>query len=228
MSDNLSIIANDGETEIKTNKWDILALLTKAGSGLTGKWWAPTVAELLSVVIPNQKIDRVITWVGILEYKLKDIEADVVQQKMRTEEFTDLLEDGVIQASRALSEERKGYIASLLKNSLTDDELRHMQDKRLLELLGQINDAEVLLLQSHTRKTRYDKEFQERHKSILHPPAAHMNAAQEVIDQAAMHKQFLSHLISLELLERLNSSYQVTELGRLLLRRIDVLGAEER
>jgi hypothetical protein len=48
---------------------------------------------------------------------------------------------------RALwSEERRDYIASFLKNGLTNEEMTHVQQKKLLSILGELNDAEIIFL----------------------------------------------------------------------------------
>jgi hypothetical protein len=45
-----------------------------------------------------------------------------------------------------LSDERKEYIANLLKNSLTREDLDHAGKKKLLSLLGELLDPEIILL----------------------------------------------------------------------------------
>jgi hypothetical protein len=102
------------------------------------------IVEAITTVIPNQKLERLVDFVQILNYKIKNAERKIEDHELKTEEFTDLLEDALGQASRALSKERLEYIASLLKNSLTDEELEHFGKKKLLSLLNELNDAEVI------------------------------------------------------------------------------------
>ena len=52
--------------------------------------------------------------------------------QMNTSEGIDLTEDALVQASRALTEERRLYIANLLRNSLTKEEIGHDQKKKCL------------------------------------------------------------------------------------------------
>jgi len=236
-----SIIANDEEVKLKTNKADIAALLVKGTVGVI-PLWGPMIAETLTAIIPNQKMDRVISFLSILEYKLKDIEGDVLKQKMQTEEFTDLLEDGFVQASRALSEERKQYIASMLKNGLSSEELDHLEKKTLLQILGQLNDAELIILKAESLPHDKIADFWKTHESSLDYNRPTFGCGQEVVDKAAVRNTFRQHLVQLGLLgpryskpkkgempefdDRTGalkaSSYSVTSLGDLLLRYVDL------
>jgi hypothetical protein len=153
----------------------------------------------------------------------------------------------MIQSARAIDDERIAQIASLLKNSLTDAELRHLQDKRLLQLLGELNDAEVVLLKSYTAAARRDNKWNQKHEAILRSPRAYIGASQEQLDHATLHRQFEANLTRLGLLQPKVKSwkkgtlpdldettgqpkvshFEITSLGRMLLRRIDFLGERE-
>jgi hypothetical protein len=126
MSDKLTIKAKDEEIEIKTNRSDIAAALIRGVVG-AAPFVGPIIAETLSATIPNQKTDRIITFVKVLEDKINYLEEDLLNEKFRSEEFADLLEDGLQLASRALSHERKEYIANLLKNGLVNEEQTHVE-----------------------------------------------------------------------------------------------------
>jgi hypothetical protein len=144
MNNELSII-KDVLPMLDDNKSDHLA---RIGGLLLGN--VPVVGSILTevfkTVIPNQKEERVRIFVEVLAEKLKYIDDDVLNLKMRSEEFTDLLEDAIPQAARAMNKDRQSYIASALKNSLTDEQLEHIEKKKLLQLLNEVNDAEVLFL----------------------------------------------------------------------------------
>ncbi len=72
------------------------------------------IGEAITKVIPNQKLERLVDFVQVLNYKIKNAERKIEEHELKTEEFTDLLEDALGQASRAFSKERLEYIASLL------------------------------------------------------------------------------------------------------------------
>ena len=73
-----------------------------------------------------------------------------------------------------LSEERKEQIASLLKNSLSLGDLTHAEDKVLLSILGQLNDAEIVILRSYDLPQGEERAFRQRHMAILERPVAMM------------------------------------------------------
>lgn len=130
----------------------------------------PIVAELFRNIIPNQRHDRIADFLRMLNEKLQTLEEDFLKEKMRTEEFVDLFEDGAYQAARALTDERKERIASLLKNSLTSDELSHVQEKKLLSLLGELNDAELVILKYHglNMDPARANEYLETHQDVIY------------------------------------------------------------
>lgn len=227
---------------MSTKGTDIATIL---GKGLVGAipFVGPLAAEIVGAVIPNQRVDRIESLLKILESKISDEDKPKIKERITTPESVDLIEDGFIQASRALSEERKEYIALLLKNSLTDDDLKHIEYKRLLSILGELNDLEVLILNSHTKyhgKPEH-KEFWEAHEDALTLPRTHMGSSQEEIDKHTIFQTHRVHLANLGLLKMRfkkpkrgetpefdektgmikAQGYDITGLGRLLLRSID-------
>ena len=227
---------------MNTKKTDIATIIGKGALGAI-PFFGPLMAEVLGAIVPNQRIERIESFLKLLESKISEEDKEKIQKKIAYPGFVDLVEDSLIQVSRALSEKRKEYISALLKNGLTDDELEHIEYKRLLFILGELNDIEVLILKSHTMHgvgSDY-REFLETHKNALTPPRAHPGSPQELIDKDAIHQSYRSHLVNLGLLQARfktpkrgelpefddktgmlkRQSYNSTELGRLLLRSID-------
>jgi len=203
--------------------------------------------EAVGVVIPNQRMDRVVLTMKIFAKKIDYIEADVLRLKMLSEEFTDLLEDAIPQAARALSDERREYIASFLKNGLTNEELTHVQQKKLLSILGELNDAEIIFLRYESLRPNEQDEFFEQHKVVLAPIAAPIGAPVHEHDQRALRISFQEKLLALGLLanhfkvqagkppdldEKTGmlkvQRRSVTQLGRALLRYIDQPASSDR
>lgn len=227
---------------MNTKRTDVVAII---GKGLLGAipFVGPLAAEIVGAVIPNQRIDRIESLLKLLESKIPEEDRLKVKERFISSDSVDLIEDGFIQASRALSENRKEYIASLLKNSLTDNDLKHIEYKRLLSILGELNDLEVLILKSKTvhRMDPKHSEFWEAHEDALTSPRAYMGSTQEEIDKYTIYQTHKSHLVNLGLLKAKfkkpkrgelpefddktgmikAQSYDITSLGRLLLRSID-------
>ena len=227
---------------MNTKRTDVAAII---GKGLLGAipFVGPLAAEIVGAVIPNQRIDRIESLLKLLESKIPEEDRLKVEERFISSDSVDLIEDGFIQVSRALSENRKEYIASLLKNSLTDNDLKHIEYKRLLSILGELNDLEVLILKSKTvhRMDPKHNEFWKAHEDALTSPRAHMGSTLEEIDKHTIYQTHKSHLVNLGLLEAKfkkpkrgelpefddktgmikAQSYDITSLGRLLLRSID-------
>ena len=226
--------------DIDVKKSDLIASALKGVCG-TLPLVGSSVAEIIGYVIPNQRIDRIASLLKALEAKIDPKEKAKVEARMLKEKSVDLMEDGFLQAARALSEERIEYIASLLKNSLTDEDLERSAYKRLLFLLGEINDVEVIILKSYSIYGAEHQEFWENHKEVLAVPAAYFGASQEEIDKHAIYETYKANLAHLGLLrirfkkpkrgelpeldEKTGmvkaSGHDITSLGRLLLRSID-------
>ena len=161
-------------------------------------------AELLSVVIPNFKQQRYDKFVGEIEDRVTSLEGEAkerAESRSHSPEFADLFEDGARQAVRALSDERIEHIVNILENSLTDEEMNHAQRKRLLELLGQINDVELLLLQGEALYPDESRQFWQKHQDIVPQPAV-LSSPQEVVDKSIAYNSYKEHLDDLGLLKR--------------------------
>jgi hypothetical protein len=215
------------------------------GKGVLGAipFVGPLAAEIIGTIIPNQRIDRIESLLKILESKIPKEDIQKVERNINSPQAIDLIEDGFIHGSRALSEERKEYIASLLKNSLTDDEVKYIHYKRLLSILSEINDLEVLILKSKVmhRLNPDHEEFWNKHRDVLMGPTANLGSSQDSVDQYTIHQTHRSHLVFLGLLKAKfknlkrgelpefddktgmikANGYDISSLGRLLLRAID-------
>lgn len=220
----------------KNNKNDLMAKVTRSIVGAV-PFAGQLLCELVEEVIPNQKIDRLIRFVEILDKKLSALEKKFIEQEVQIEECADLFEEGLRQASRALSEERKEYIASLITNGLSSNDISYNESKHLLRILSEINDIEIIWLRFHLVPTiGGDEEFREKHRNILKPINATLTATQEIRDKEALQNSYIQHLVQLGLLKNKYSSglrfdstgedilkvtgHEITPLGRLLLRQI--------
>lgn len=231
---------------MKNKMGDIAIILGKTALGSIPTV-GPLVAEIIGNLIPDLRFKRIFSLLEALESKVDPAEKAKVEAKILEEESIDLMEDGFLQAARALSQERIDYIASLLKNSLTDKDLEHIAYKKLLSILGEINDLEVLLLKLHSVRTMVKREeFRAKYKEALTKPVAYLMAPQEEVDKEAIYESYETNLVRLGLIKMRfrkpmrgespefdektgmmkSSGYDITDLGKLLLRSIDQ-GEEE-
>lgn len=226
---------------LKDNNLDRAVSLAK---GVLGA--APVVgsimAEVVGAVIPNQRIERITKFVEILDKKLDEVSQDIIRLKVQDEYFIDLLEEGFILASRAITDKRKEHIATIIKNSITNEELSHLEEKKLLNILSELSDAEIIILQFYALIGQDQKVYLTKHRDIIQAPIVHIGSSSEEINREAIYKTFKQNLVSLNLLipryakPKKNelpefddktgmikaNGYNVTTLGRLLLAYLDL------
>jgi len=225
------------DKNISKNKTsDYLAILGKSTIGWL-PFAGPLLSEIIGEIIPNQKLDRLIRFAEILDDKLSVLDKEVVKREMQQEDCVDFFEEGLRQASRALSEERKAYIATLITNGLSEKAINYNESKHLLRILGEINDIEIIWLRFYLVPTiEGDREFRDKHSAILGHVVATLAATSEVKDKAALQNSYIQHLVQLGLLKNtyggglsFNSTaegilevkgHEITQLGKLLLHQI--------
>lgn len=203
------------------------------------------LAEVAGSIIPNQRVDRIADFAAKLEERIADLEEAQVRNELHDEEFTDLLEESLRQASRAVSEDRRKYLASLVANSLSIEAVKHSDTKHLMRILGELNDVEVLWLRHYLVPTLGgDEEFRELHKDIFEPVTATTSSSPEELDEHALQQSYRDHLVRLGLVkeylrkgkdglpefDRMTgqpkvSRWEASQLGRLLLRSIGMINA---
>jgi hypothetical protein len=192
--------------------------------------------------------DRIAKFAAALDARLAALDQEFVRSKLTDENFTDLVEDGLRQAARSLSDERREYIASIIANGLSSEQIEFAESKHLLKILGEINDVEVIWLRFYLVATiGGDKDYREKHESVLKPAIACIGAPQEDLDKSALQESYKEHLGQIGLLEcRYDTDirtrqpvfdsftgglkvrgYQITLLGKLLLRHIGLANDEE-
>lgn len=198
------------------------------------------LAEIAGSIIPKQRVDRIADFAVKLEQRIQNLEKNSVVEALNDEEFTDLTEEALRQASRSTSPERREYLAALLSSSLSSDAITYAETKHLMRILGELTDVEVIWLRSYLDPTiGGDQEFRQLHASVLNPISAHMGSSENEVDAEALQKSYRDHLIRLGLVgaeirkdrdgspefDRFSGNFkisyhQTSRLGRLLLKQI--------
>lgn len=221
---------NTNKSDLAPTSADYVASSAKTALG-TVPFIGSLLAEIAGIVIPNQRIDRVVAFAKELDERLASLEQEFVRSQLTNENFTDLMEESLRQATRAMTEERREYIASIIANSLSSEHIEYAEAKHLLRIPGEINDVEMVWLRFYLVPTiGADKEYREKHNSILKHIPAVMGASQGVLDKSTLQDSYKEHLAELGLLERKYEmdtrgtemrlkikGYNITRLGRLLL-----------
>ena len=80
------------------------------------------LSEVVGAIIPDQRMDRLVKYIKILDTKVQKINSDLLEIAKQNELAIDLIEEGFVQASRSLSNERREYIANVVANGISDEE----------------------------------------------------------------------------------------------------------
>ncbi|WP_017733123.1 hypothetical protein [Nafulsella turpanensis] len=230
--------------ELSSNKTDLLASLAKSSVGIV-PFAGPLLSEIVGSVIPNQRIDRLAKYIKVLDEKLSSIPVEKITKLINNEEFIDLIEEGFFQASRAISDDRRKYIASIVSNGIADDSIELLGSKYLLKILEELNDVEIIWLKSYYNSSiGGDQEFMKKHENVLTPIYATADDDETSNNKSAIQKSYKEHLERIELIKRSirfnrstglpeydkntgepKISYRkITPLGKLLLDRMGLIG----
>jgi len=233
--------------ELDNKSVDILASAVK---GLVGAvpFAGTLVAEFVGYILPNQRLERITKFLKNFDLRISKLEQERVKAQLLNEGFSDLFEESLKQASHSLTDDRRSYIASLLANSIKEQDIEYIEAKHLLRILAELNDIEIIWLRYYLTLTiGGDVQFRETHEKILTPISATMSDLTDVVDKESLQKNYKEHLARLGLLrhryeidrktkmpefdsitgEQKVSGYQITALGRLLLRYIGLSSGEE-
>ena len=235
------------QDNLKNNKSDLIAFVTKSVVGVV-PFAGTLLSELVGVVIPNQRVERLIKYVKELEQKISQIPKDVIENLKSNEQFIDLFEEGFVQASRAMTDERRGYIASIVSNGITDESIKLEESKFLLKILQELNDVEIIWLRFYKVPTMGgDEEFRKKHNNVLSSVQAYKGADKEILQKAALQNSYKKHLERIGLIKnhiRMGSKTNIpefdsftgqskvtysdiTQLGNMLLEQIGVIEDEK-
>jgi len=201
------------------------------------------LAELVGTLVPQQRVDRLVKFSLELEARMSSLDREMVRAKLSDENFTDLFEETATHAVRAVSEERKQYLAALLVNGIDATKISYIESKHLLRLLGELNDIEIIWLRFYLDRSRDgDTEFRNKHADTLTIIPPTIGADQSTRDKYTIGQSYKNHLADLGLLnpvykkKSFNSNmpefdsngrmvvsyYELTGLGAMLLRQISL------
>ena len=202
------------------------------------------IAELLTITIPNQRQDRVVIFLRKLAERLDMLEGQSGDILSRPDKV-DFVEEGGRQAARALSPQRIGYIVEAVSRGLTSEEAEVIRRKRLLTLLGELDDDELAMLNAYGQAYGQDMhEVREVWEGIDRPEPASLDSTTDEVDREELFEAGNAHLLRLGLLKKqypflrrgelpefdkdkgeFQHELEVSYLGRMLLREIGLPSA---
>lgn len=186
--------------DIQKNKTDFIASVAKSVVGFV-PFAGTLLSELIGTIIPNQRIDRLTKYVQELDSRILEIQVDNINELINNEEFVDLLEEGFVQASRAISDERRSYIASIITNGITNESIKYSESKYLMKILAELNDIEVIWLRYYMDVSLGgDEEFREKHENVLTPVRSFLGSDKETLNKSSLQDSYIAHLERLQLI----------------------------
>lgn len=230
---------NDGQANsdgLEDNYRDKLTAIGRAAAGsipLAGG----ILAEVVGAVIPGQRADRITAYLRALTSRVEELEAEIRDGIVGNPEKIHLIEEGGLQSARATSPERIELIVEAVTRGLSAEDAEVIRRKRLLLILGELDDDEVNLLNAYGRS--YAGSDRRAFEQINRPDPPHLQSDPSVIDQNQLYELGKTHLIRLGLIKKNYGSIkkgvvpefdpshgdfkhrlEVSYLGRMLLREI--------
>lgn len=211
--------------ELSSNRRDQLISVAKATAAAV-PFVGGVISELLTETVPELRFDRVVAFIRELDEELQRLGARLedVEKNLQSEQGIDLFEEGILQASRAISSERKLRLARLIARSLGEKELEYEKSKTLLNLYRDLTDPEVIWLLYYSMNPTFDaghhSQWREKHPDVLVPISVAMDTPQEQRERAVMQDLWKANLESAGLIRSRRKSMTITTLGRMLVESI--------
>jgi hypothetical protein len=166
----------------------------------------PVLAEIVGMLIPNQRQDRI---ADFLKHLQAIISEDDLERIKTLPERMEILEEGMLQAGLTPHRDRIPRIAQITAKGITQDEIDRDRISLLLETVKQVNTTDLILLTSYEllRQNPYGnnaelEKFQKKHETILIVNGEDYLKRQEKINFL---KRYETHLVSLGLLGKIDA-----------------------
>lgn len=238
-------MSND-EPPLGAGPSDHVAAMLRMGAGAV-PFAGAAFNELITLVIPGVRQSRVESYLRFLKSKVDELSEEQLKIKLTSEIAIDVVEEGAFQAVRALSDDRRDQITNAVAFGLRGDQQELIEAKRMLQLLRELDEAQVILLASKLMKNYNDANFRSRHANVLEPVLAHLQSTRDELDRSIVQSIGEQKLLTLGLIRRRFSKPKkgefpefdektgmvkatgtdITPLGKLLLRRIGLAEEED-
>lgn len=182
-----------GKDKLEPRKEDFIASFAKGAVGAV-PMIGPAIAELLGSIIPNQRLDRVVTFLEELERRLTSVEVKVLSENTLA---IDLFEDAVIVASRALTNARNKHVVAFMKSSVSTNLADYEIRKKLLYILQELTDRDIEILRS-IQVHGYQLSESEKYPVSISEASFRTLSEHEKIDYYATQEVWPLHILTLE------------------------------
>ena len=111
-----------------------------------------------------------------------------------------MIDEAVRQAMHSVVEDRREKIASLTAHALSAEQAHEERFQRLLAILGQLTDSELVILRAHVF-SREGRRTAEENEHLLYTEGVSLGASEEVLNVETLRASFVEHLKTLGLLD---------------------------
>ena len=224
--------------ELDKNWKDHTANATKLASSLVPLVGGP-LGEVIVGAIPRLRQDRIVEYLRLLNERVDALEKKNVERILADVERIDLIEAGGHLAARATTSERISRITEVVFRGLCAEQTNLIRRKRLLGLLGEIDDDEISLLNAYGQSINLGAS--EAWDAVNRPPPVHLGSPAEEVDNEKLYELGKQNLLRLGLLERkfdnvkkgeyppfdpksggFKSRVQISYLGKMLLKEVGI------
>lgn len=212
-------------SDLDTNTRDRLVSVAQGVAGACPVV-GPILSEAIGQLIPNQRLDRVVSFLKTLEEDFANVQSrlDCIERNTATPEGLDILEEGMLQAARSVSEDRQKWLAAIVGSSLSSESLKYEESRKLLNLYRELADPELIWLiyisEPQALSSAYHQQLMNQYPDILQPASRSYGRSQEEADRSALQDGYKNTLLRLGLatLKQNGKTLEISPLGRLLVR----------
>lgn len=215
--------------------------LLAIGKGVAGICpYGGVISEVVSSVIPGQRVDRITEYLRQLSVRVDKLDEQVKNNIVNSPNKVDLIEEGGHQAARAVSQDRIDMIVSAVERGLTEDDADVLRRKRLLRVLGELDDDELVLLNAYGQSYGVGMGSMDRDpfEDVNRPRSPSLNSGEEELERYQLFQAGKNSLVRHNLLRKnygvkkgqlpefdahegdFKHRVEVSQLGRMLLKEI--------
>ena len=213
-------------SQLDPNSKDRLVSVAKVVAG-TIPYVGTLISEILDNVVPNLRFERIVVFLQELDSKVSQVDEklECFKVNLASEEGVDLLEEGMLQASRSISRERKERLASILEKSLSRENLKYEESRKILNIFRELTDPEIIWLIYYSLEPRLGKgphsDWVEKHPDVLKPISKTITGLNEELEneqleKAALQDSYKETLLRFGLVEASKRTTHMTTLGKMV------------
>jgi len=139
------ILEKEQELNIEDNIYDKITSITKSLSSALVPLVGTAIGELLSYFIPNQRLDRVCKYLGILNEKISELSEEIKRNK----EKINLIDTGMRFSSNATFDQKCQWLANIVIQGL-ENKLEIPIADNIINIVSELNYEQIIILYYYT------------------------------------------------------------------------------